>query len=398
MATFEASGVTASGALVKLLWKAWRPHDMHDQVRLELKRVLPPCGYPEVSPNTKAHLIVKDQLPKWRQVWLRLHFIERDMWGRSRHSSECEARHRGEGGGGQCEQEYWLSVSGLLSCLIFWASSRKSLQDRQRCKLVLRLFLEGCCAADCVLSMAVRDIDGDIMASCDKRFGGGFACPCIERALAVDQPGLGAHDDAIVAMPKLFAETHCDAVALHWHNIISSLSCMISEDFESWGRCNLQCCPQLALAGPSGKRRSVDPHVRALAAGDVLEGQAADGGIGVAGCGYSDDSIRKWATLHCCEVQAQGHLSLATTQAFSASFDGARIGKAAQELLITILGDPLRGRWVTLPPAVLSVRVVHLVWMSGGAAWPLGMFALPVVSEKCEHTSEPAKQSENTTV
>ena len=346
-----ASGLTSAGRPVEFLWKAWRAVDQPAQVRFELKRVLPTVGFNEVSKNTRLSDVVKTQITKWRQDWQMFGSTETDVFGRSAHSVKLHSRwHGSDEPTPGAEYDFWLSTKGLVVCLLYWGESRKQVENREVAQVAFRLFLERTLSADDVLALDAQNVSPAHRLLCKQEHRCRTAC----RLSCLGQlgGGVGAHENLQLTMLRLYDARGCDACCAHSTALVDAVSSSIAAGLEMRGDNNLQTC-RLALRGPTGKRRRMDPHLQA----ECLRSGNQPGSSSqprVSGAGFSDGSQKYWTMRHCCEYQANTHLSLGSTVVFSAAFDGVRVGRPAREFLVHVFGDPIQLRFFVLPPAAPS--------------------------------------------
>ena len=137
----KRTALSLAGINKKLVWKAWRDDDA-SQLKWELRRVLPACGYIEKSRDTSVKNVVKGQIGSWTHMWQSCGLEVDETFGRSR-ASRCQLARQMDNSaaaGGCQEQDYWVSTQGLLAMLNWWTLYRRG-EGKLDAQDSLRMFL-----------------------------------------------------------------------------------------------------------------------------------------------------------------------------------------------------------------------------------------------------------------
>ncbi len=349
----ERTGTASDGRSVSLHWKAWTTPGS-DELKWEVRRVLPTLGYEQHSEHTKVHQYVRDQHAAWRKLWELCGFEPGECFGRSRHSIAHGAS--ADGADAQDpEQEYWLSTRGLLGCLSFWHRHRRELAAKRVVEAAFRLFLEHACDADSLLGVLIAAPAAEVEEACSEAPQSQGRCACLSSLIrkhgaAGGRCGTGVHARAVDALTSLLAEyAHCPACTGHFSQLVTQIAACTDSSVESWGNAELLVASSAWLPGVAGtKRRRADPHLKELAARAAVERKEgkASGQLSAA-----SSTVRGWDAQRICASLATGHIHFRLPQVVSSAFDAARIGRPAQELLLHCLWHHADAGALILPPA-----------------------------------------------
>lgn len=345
------SGVLPNGEPVSIRWKATLGEGM---VKWELRRILPSVGYHETSAWTSLSSLVRDQYVKWVALWSVAGFEQCGMFGRSRHSERMRCLQSPEAVETDCEQEFWLSTEGVIMTLLFWRDFRRQHEMKQLCTAALRLFLEKTNGDDlCSLNATGWRQGGQ--KPCDKAVNAHGECGCVRKVRYQLGELVGSMAE-MTANALFLLSKNPDCIAccgrLMW--LVKLIASTAMARVDRWAITDLLEERDLSMIGRTGKKRRMDHHVMEMAVNrqDSQSGQSLTVGIR----GVSRQSAEYWVEARMAEIQAATHLNcMASAGVVSSAFDGVRLGKPAQEILMHIVWSSRTVSSSVLPPAVASV-------------------------------------------
>lgn len=131
---------------------------------------------------------------------------------------------------------------------------------------------------------------------------------------------------------------------------------LIDERINAWAVWDLLTAGVDYLAPSAAKRARTDVHVRQLLVSETCGANGTEvDAIGIyIGRGGKKGNVYKWELRDLCNYWAFGNLMFENQQVISSTFDAARIGRPALDLLCHAMMTCPQEKVMILPPVVLS--------------------------------------------
>ena len=233
-----------------------------DDLRWHLRHVLAAVGMPCDTKCTSVHLRFNEHVAEW-DAWLGVLGFNAGMCrGRSLESM----RRRGEltASTVDAEQEYWVSSIGLLAIIQCFYWKRRSIQDRDRARLLLMKLLSRVLGDEEMFSFDFNGVGSDVKDRCQKeRHGASGQCVCLHTFLA--NLAAGQHEAACVRLTNAFVpekKPTCSSVVALLAAAMRAAASRMDDLVEEWGA---EVKPEQIMMeyGPSGKkRRRLDASIK----------------------------------------------------------------------------------------------------------------------------------------
>jgi hypothetical protein len=353
----EHTGIADAGAEVAFKLKAWQGEDT-GQLRWELRRVLPACGYIWRNKWTRVCDYIKELLPTWAGWWSLAGLEFASCFGKS-----CQSVAATAGSSfhefAAAEQEFWCSTPALVVCLAHQCSHRKAVADKALCKGVLRLLLERTCPLGALLQTGLGDMAEATKTECDEGPKVHGSCPCAQRwqqGLVAAQ--LVSHSSFVDALAKLAKLAHCKACMKHLGVVSEAIATIVGERWLEWGT-PIGLVPEgVWLPGLSGKkRRRSDAHARLQIAQAPSSSSRGPAAIALSTGAADGRQIARWREQLMCEAQAAAHLAFKAPAILSTALDATRLGQPAVDMLMHVAWRSPGGCSVVLPPSACPLAV-----------------------------------------
>jgi hypothetical protein len=346
----DHTGVSDAGVVVDFKLKAWC--DSNGQLRWELRRVLPACGYHWTNKWTRVCDTVKGLLPTWTAWWSLAGLSLESCFGRSARSVASTPGtifHELS----VAEQEFWFSTPALLTCLANQCNHRKALADKARCKGVLQSLLERTCPLDALLHARLGDMAEATKAECDaepKLNGSCHCCQPWQHSFVGVQ--LHSHRSLVDVLVNLAKLAHCKACMTHVGLVSQAIAMIIDGRRLEWGTPISLTIEGAWMPGLSGKkRRRSDAHAREQVAQAPASSSTGSAATVLSTATADGNQVRRWRDQLMCGLQAAAHLAFKAPAILSTALDATRLGQPAVDMLMHVVWRFPGGCSVVLPPA-----------------------------------------------
>ena len=293
--------------------------------------------------ETAVHIRYKSFVGQWDARLRLLGFLPEFHRGESMEA----LRRRGEWSMiNGAEQDYWLSTTCVVVALQLMHKTRKAILDRERVRLLFVKILSrtsfGEGLAQC---FDVSCVPADVAASCEvmPRDASG-RCRCLSSRLRAHS-ALAMEMECVRTCETLLSDTcvlECAATASHIGSWIRELASLIDSSVTVWGDASV---PMEVSLGPSGKkRRRIDPEIRDYILARAAGGQcsAGVGGVGKEKFDLPSSTTQTLKLTYLSDQRAACLALMGTTHGqhtIASTFDGARVGKPAVDMLMHLIWD-----------------------------------------------------------
>lgn len=354
----EHTGIVDAGLQVAFKLKAWQD-DSTGQLRWELRRILPACGYIWRNKWTRVCDYIKELLPTWTIWWSLAGLESESCFGKS-----CQSVAATEGSSFQdfaaAEQEFWCSTPALLTCLAHLCHHRRAADDKALCKGVLRSLLERTCPLGALLETGLSDMAEATKAECDTEPKVHGSCPCAQnwqQGLVGVQ--LVSHSSCVDALVNLARLAHCKACMKHLGMMSEAIAQIIGERWLEWGTPISLVVGGVWLPGLSGKkRRRSDAHARMQVAQAPSSSSRGPAAAALSTSTADGRQIARWREQLMCGAQAAAHLAFKTPAILSTALDATRLGQPAVDMLMHVVWRSPGYCSLVLPPSVCPLATV----------------------------------------
>lgn len=351
-----------SGAQVDLVWKTWvaqegDPVATSSSFRWELRRILPAFGYDMSSKHGRLCLRLRDMKWRWLGVIDHLKLDRSEHYGESRHSAILRQGLGNEGDAAPHEQEYWASILLVLLLLLDMRISARTASRQDTSEVALRTFLQATVDAGFANEFGIKNIPDGIVDLCTKDVDD-CRCGCLRAwsaSVPRERPENATPQHALCqAVCGLFEFLGCPTLSSWLKAVLLRIVAHVESRSDAWATdTTWYKSKDVALVSESSqRRRRLDYHAKqyfvkeAVAAGKASTSSAAARSME----GVSKSQVGAWKEQEMAAQQASVFLSFNGCEAVACTYDAARLGQPAQEVLVSLARNLDKRVTATLPP------------------------------------------------
>lgn len=355
-ALLRFTSVRPTGAQTPTIWKCWAP-SAHDGLRWELRRIFPSLGYDVELKRGRVCDRVREMKWRWLGILQHLGVPDRCHVGDSR-AALAQRSQVTESDASSAEQEFWVSTLGLIVVLLEASCSARAALKREFATCALVSFLQSTASFEELASLGVLEAALDARDKCSQDTDGEF-CSCM-RSWRKEVKAQGDKQlpqrRLVDAMHCMMEHLACPAISAHLLATLRKLTDCVDERVSEWGdfEYHKTSAATLTISSSGGKRR-LDYHSKVYAVQGAMACKEASTSAGAARAMTVDSSTASsWVRGHMADFQAESWLCFASPSTIALSFDCARLGQPAREILLAIARNLETKKTVVLPPQAPS--------------------------------------------
>ena len=344
---FGFAGKHAAGKVWCLVWYELR--GVEDSLRQDNAASMKLC-----KSLAKAEPLLRAYMQMFGTSFERSIMPSRKAWPKGELMHEC------------ARQEYQLSTLGLLPYLYYWCECRHRITQRDFARSSAECFLNSLLDDSIFAKVNASKIIGATLALCDAASVTlANACVHVAELVEFEASLMGPAGTTVWQVIGFLANraNHCGACARWLRDSCRIVARSLDHGLAEVGRDNPLKHAAMYVTTCKRKRRVDEDYVAAVAA-RVQAGKAGNSGIVCRALGdVASTTSSAWDAKAVLQYAAQGHLAFAGVEECSLTYDGARLGKLAEETVMFCLERVDTGDAMWLPPHVLQLtharRVVH---------------------------------------